>query len=63
MLHRRTADALLYTSAMLQHQELIRKLFLSFLIVMVLVGVGSLLSDLLAGTEILLTLLRSLGKR
>ncbi len=45
---------------MLLRRNLIRRLFHLFLILMVIVGLGSLLLDVLAGTEILLTLLRSL---
>ena len=55
---------LLYaTSAMLLQRELIRKLLQLFLIMIVIVGVSSLLADMLVGTDILSTLLRGLGKR
>ena len=46
--------------SMLLQRELIRRLFLLFLIFIVLVGIGSLLLDIFAGTQILLTLLNAL---
>jgi hypothetical protein len=49
-----------YTRAMLLQRDLIRRLFLLFLILIVLVGLVSLLLDIFAGTEILLTLLNTL---
>ena len=48
---------------MLLQRDLIRKLLQLFLIVMAIVGVSALLADMLVGTNILLTLLRGLGKR
>jgi hypothetical protein len=46
--------------SMLLQRELIRRLFLLFLVFIVLVGIGSLLLDIFAGTQILLTLLNAL---
>ena len=49
---------------MLLRRELIRRLFLLFLLLIVIVGVVSLLLDIFMGTQILLTLFRTtLGKR
>jgi len=48
---------------MLLRRELIRRFFLLFLALIVLVGIASLLLDIFAGTEILLTLLNTLGSR
>jgi hypothetical protein len=45
---------------MLLRRELIRRLFQLFLILIVIVGIATLLLDIFAGTEILLTLLRAL---
>jgi hypothetical protein len=53
----------LHWCSMLLRRELIRRLFLLFLVLVVIAGIGSLLLDVLAGTEILLTLLRSLRSR
>jgi hypothetical protein len=45
---------------MLLRRELILRLFQLFLVLTVVIGIGSLLLDLLAGTDILLTLVSSL---
>jgi hypothetical protein len=56
----RCAPSTLHWCSMLLRRELVRRLFLLFLAVIVLVGIASLLLDISAGTEILFTLLSAL---
>jgi hypothetical protein len=45
---------------MLLRRELIRRLFQLFLVLIAVVGIGSLLLDVISGTDILFTLVNSL---